>query len=245
MATVHQVWRPVNDTDRLNSLLTVVKPQEENLRVVLVLHNQVERLGVEQMLRSVAVVDSCRSHEDFAKAVTEAVRHESTVLIAALRDIDQMGRSLLGTATRQGVKLLILIDDDFANLRRLVGIRISGFASISDLSATSLHITLQRIRDGEMPMSPQVAQFLVSLAEVDHGIGPSRARVRMTSREQEVLVLLVDGLSNKQIARRLGVSVHGAKRHVANVLAKLDCPNRTLAVAKALREGLYEEYLKQ
>lgn len=226
-------------------LFAVPMLQAESLRVVLVLRNQVERLGIEQMLRSVAVVHSCRSHEDFSGAVKEAVMYDSAVLIAALRDIDQMARSMLDGATRQGVKLLVLIDDDLANLSRLAGIRSSGLVFISDLSATSLHVALQRMNDGEMPIPPQVAQFLVSVAGVDHNAGTSRARVRMTPREQEVLVLLVDGLSNKQIARRLGISVHGAKRHVANVLAKLDCSNRTLAVAKALREGLYEEYLKQ
>jgi hypothetical protein len=47
------------------------------------------------------------------------------------------------------------------------------------------------------------------------------------------------------LARRLGISVHGAKRHVANVLAKLDCSNRTLAVAKALRQhGIPYEQLE-
>ncbi|MFD0626787.1 response regulator transcription factor [Streptomyces sanglieri] len=57
-------------------------------------------------------------------------------------------------------------------------------------------------------------------------------------REQQVLALLAQGFSNKQIARRIGISEHGAKRHVTNLLAKLNSPNRTLAVALALQEGL-------
>src|SRR6266700_4144088 len=54
----------------------------------------------------------------------------------------------------------------------------------------------------------------------------------------KVLVLLVEGLSNKQIARELGISIHGAKRLVANILIKLNCPTRTLAVRAALTLGL-------
>ncbi|MGH3964765.1 MAG: helix-turn-helix domain-containing protein [Pseudonocardiaceae bacterium] len=177
-------------------------------------------------------------------AVKDAVLHESAVLVVALRDLDQVAGSLLRSVTRQGVKLLVLIDDDLTNLSRLAGVRSSGFASISDLNANRLHVALQRLRGGEMPIPPHVAQFLVSLATEQYDAGTSRTRVRLTPREQEALVLLVDGLSNKQIARRLGISAHGAKRHVANVLAKLDCSNRTLAVARALREGLYEEYLE-
>lgn len=63
----------------------------------------------------------------------------------------------------------------------------------------------------------------------------------LTPRERQALKLLADGLSNKQIARRLGISEHGAKRHVGNVLAKLNCPNRTVAVTVALNHGLLAE----
>jgi len=62
----------------------------------------------------------------------------------------------------------------------------------------------------------------------------------LTDRERQVLRLLVDGLSNKQIGQALGMSEHGAKRLVASVLAKLQSPNRTQAVATALREGLLD-----
>jgi DNA-binding CsgD family transcriptional regulator len=63
-------------------------------------------------------------------------------------------------------------------------------------------------------------------------------RPALTPRETETLALLVDGASNKVIARRLDISVHTAKFHVAAVLAKLHARNRADAVAIALRQGL-------
>jgi DNA-binding CsgD family transcriptional regulator len=63
-------------------------------------------------------------------------------------------------------------------------------------------------------------------------------RVHLSSREKEVLALLVEGASNKLIARRLDISVHTAKFHVTAVLEKLGARNRSDAVAIALREGL-------
>jgi len=63
-------------------------------------------------------------------------------------------------------------------------------------------------------------------------------RARLTRRELEVLAAMADGASNKAIARRLGISFHTAKFHVAAILAKLDAESRTEAVAKAAQLGL-------
>jgi two-component system, NarL family, nitrate/nitrite response regulator NarL len=60
----------------------------------------------------------------------------------------------------------------------------------------------------------------------------------LTARELEVLRALADGASNKMIARRLGISFHTVKFHVASILTKLDADTRTEAVAQAARLGL-------
>jgi DNA-binding CsgD family transcriptional regulator len=65
--------------------------------------------------------------------------------------------------------------------------------------------------------------------------GPAEA---LTPREREVLELLAGGLSNKEIAARLGISEHTAKFHVASVLAKLGAANRADAVRRGVRRGL-------
>jgi two-component system, NarL family, response regulator YdfI len=63
-------------------------------------------------------------------------------------------------------------------------------------------------------------------------------RVRLTPRELEVLAAMADGVSNKAIARRLGISFHTAKFHVAAILGKLNADSRTEAVARAAQLGL-------
>jgi len=64
------------------------------------------------------------------------------------------------------------------------------------------------------------------------------AHARLTPRELEVLAAMADGASNKAIARRLGISFHTAKFHVAAILAKLDADSRTEAVTRAAQLGL-------
>ena len=62
----------------------------------------------------------------------------------------------------------------------------------------------------------------------------------VTPREREVLRLLAEGLTNRQIASRLVVSEHTVHRHVTNILRKLDVPSRTAAAALAAQAGLLE-----
>jgi DNA-binding CsgD family transcriptional regulator len=69
---------------------------------------------------------------------------------------------------------------------------------------------------------------------------PTDGDVSLTPRELEVLTLLAEGKSNKEIARSLGISVHTTKFHVAALIDKLDAVGRTDAVAQAARRGVIQ-----
>jgi two-component system nitrate/nitrite response regulator NarL len=116
---------------------------------------------------------------------------------------------------------------------------VDGFLAQADLSADSLNDAILRCRNDEFPMPPALARALLSYADPPHR--PARTRVaNLTSREREALGLLVKGMSNKQIARRLTISSHGAKRLVASIMLKLDSPNRTTAAINAIKAGIVE-----
>ena len=69
---------------------------------------------------------------------------------------------------------------------------------------------------------------------------PKDDDVLLTPRELEVLALLAEGMSNKAIARRLGISIHTAKFHVGALIDKFDAIGRTDAVAHAARRGVIQ-----
>lgn len=198
------------------------------------------------MLQDVDLVGEFHSYDGCTEAVESSVRllaGEPTVVVVALDEIDEPARYALRQTARAGAKVLILVDNpDVSQLSRLSGVSSSGFLATNELSAETLRVALQRMHGAEMPISPRFVRTLLAVASDGAGQTGSPAGVRMTAREQEVLGLLVEGLSNKQIARRLSISEHGAKRHVANILAKLNSPNRTVAVANALRYGLCEQW---
>ena len=91
-----------------------------------------------------------------------------------------------------------------------------------------------------MPHSSDDAR--VDIARVNDGIGDGRAgdEFQLTARERDVLALMAEGCSNKEIARTLGISVHTAKFHVGSLLDKLDATGRLDAVAHAARRGIIE-----
>ncbi|MEU7588352.1 response regulator transcription factor [Micromonospora sp. NPDC049230] len=144
-------------------------------------------------------------------------------------------------ANAHGTKVLVLLNtSDQQDVSKAANLRADGFLIQSELTRDRLHEALHRITSGEMSIPSTLARELLSNVRRRRSEKPGRG-VLLTPRELQALLLLADGLSNKQIARRLGISEHGAKRHVANVLAKLNSPNRTLAVAIALKEGLLNE----
>ncbi|MBV8696312.1 MAG: helix-turn-helix transcriptional regulator [Bradyrhizobium sp.] len=78
----------------------------------------------------------------------------------------------------------------------------------------------------------------VKLVSPDRHEDRAASGIELTPRELDVLALLAEGASNKDIARRLGISVHTAKFHVGSLLEKLDATGRTDAVAHAARRGV-------
>jgi two-component system, NarL family, response regulator LiaR len=95
-----------------------------------------------------------------------------------------------------------------------------------------------RVADaGEALLDPSVAARLVEALAAGGGDDPLD---RLTPREREVLGLMGQGLSNKRIARALGVSEKTVKSHVGHVLAKLGVADRTQAAVLAVRAGLLD-----
>src|SRR3954469_3089184 len=141
-------------------------------------------------------------------------RHDRTALVVLLDGADAEDTvRVLNTGARAVLDRSASRNEIIAAIKAVA----SGLSVLpSDLLATLLH---------EAPLTDDLLKA--------NGVG----HARLTRRELEVLAA-ADGASNKAIARRLGISFHTAKFHVAAILAKLDADSRTEAVAKAVQLGL-------
>lgn len=104
---------------------------------------------------------------------------------------------------------------------------------LKDADADEVAQAIRAAHIGQMHLDPRVARLLV-----DSVRRPRPARAELTPREREVLALVAEGASNRQIAESLTVSERTARTHVSAILSKLGLVSRTQAALWAVREGL-------
>jgi NarL family two-component system response regulator LiaR len=104
---------------------------------------------------------------------------------------------------------------------------------LKNVSADALADAIRAAHAGKPTLAPEAAQALIHSARK-----PPAPGYDLTERELEVLALMVEGLSNPEIAEQLVVSRSTAKFHVSNVLSKLGAASRTEAVSVALKHDL-------
>ena len=110
---------------------------------------------------------------------------------------------------------------------------------LRDQVGSGIGAALAAVRSGLTVIDSALAQTLVPASGARAETAKAkRPAAELTERERQVVQLLAEGLSNKLIADRLGISDHTAKFHVNGVMAKLGASTRTEAVVEGVRRGL-------
>ena len=107
---------------------------------------------------------------------------------------------------------------------------------LKDSSPEALLRAINAVYEGRLSLHPDIALKLIE--ELNRPLDQPPTEDPLTEREEEVLILVAKGLSNKEIAERLVVTERTVSAHVSNILGKLHLANRTQAALYALREGL-------
>ncbi|MFJ3338400.1 response regulator [Streptomyces sp. NPDC086766] len=131
----------------------------------------------------------------------------------------------------------VLIVTSFTEQRTVVPALRAGAAGYvyKDVDPDALAAAIRSVHAGHILLQPEVAGALLSQDENNSGQGRGGS---LTDREREVLGLIADGRSNREIARALVLSEKTVKTHVSNILMKLDLADRTQAALWAVRHGV-------
>lgn len=199
--------------------------------MLLVDDHLVVRMGLAAVLGSVGRLEIAGEAEDVSGAVERFREVRPDVVLMDLRLPGGGGLEALKAIRAESpqAKVVMFTTYDFEeDIHRALQAGAVGYL-LKNISSEELAAALISAHErGTVELSPEVS---ARLAERD-------GAAELTAREQEVLRLVVKGLTNKDIARVLGFTPRTAKAHVTNLLVKLGVTDRTEATAVALQRGI-------
>lgn len=198
------------------------------------------REGLVTMLDVEEDIEVVAQAGDGEEALEVILEHEPDVVMLDLRLPGMDGMEVLKRvkAQKPQIRVLVLtVHDEQQYVGEAVLSGADGYL-LKTVSHAELTDAARRIAKGEAVLHPAVARSVLTELTTLAAGGPDDGG--LSPREREILTLLAQGLSNKQIASRLQVGVETVKTHISSILGKLDAVDRTQAVALALRRGLIE-----
>lgn len=182
---------------------------------------------------SLDVTDACEPNEDAVQAIARS--RPAVVLVDAMVVQRDAFVARIGAVAPDAKVLAFGVADEASDVIACAEAGAAGYVD-RDASLQELVATITAIQRGELHYPPRVAALLfrrVGSLAADRPKQSRQPRVRaLTGREEEVLELLDQGLSNKEIARRLSIRLPTVKNHVHHILEKLDVERRGQAVAR-------------
>jgi DNA-binding NarL/FixJ family response regulator len=148
--------------------------------------------------------------------------------------------------------IMLTAHDDEASVLAALSFNADAYCT-KDISLNKLTEIIPLVMDGALYLDPLIAKYLYKAVNnlnnlenlpankdiENHKEDTSKTALTLSSRELEVLKLITEGKSNKEIAQDLFITSHTVKTHVSNIIQKLSAKDRTDASVKAFKQGLF------
>lgn len=212
------------------------------IRVFAVEDHEVVRLGLKAFLDVVPGVEFVGGADDGSAALEQLDRMAERGWLPHVVLMDLVMRGLDGIATTKEIKqryprVEVVVVTGFGETRRVHAALEAGAAGyvLKDADVDEIVVAIRAAHRGEVHLNSAVTRALTrSLVAAPPGAAA------LTAREREVLLLVAEGRSNREIGLILSIGERTVQTHLSNVLTKLQLASRTQAALWAVREGLVE-----
>ena len=220
-----------------------------NIKVIIVEDHDMARLGLSVILSNAPDVEIAGMYSDGQDGVDNALKLNPNVVVMdiGLPTIDGIEATRKIKAVNPDIRVLMYTsredEDDVLDSFRAGA---DGYIT-KGATAEQTVAALKAVSEGAGWLDPAIARIVLTnirrgsdspnkKGEINYKLGKNL--YGLTEREMEVLALIVDGLTNPQIAEKLVISISTTKTHVHSILQKLYVESRSKAISMAMKEGL-------
>jgi DNA-binding NarL/FixJ family response regulator len=210
------------------------------IRVLIADDHAILREGVRALLQSAEDIEVVGEAADGLRAVELAGKLDPDVVLMDIAMPGLGGLEATLELKKQGSRAKVLVMsqyDDREYVRRLLQAGVSGYV-LKKSAGAELAQAIRSVHRGGLVLDPEVARAAMADSGPPGAPRPADPYEGLTDREKQVLKLVAEGKSNKEVADLLGISVKTAMSHRERMMEKLQIHNRTELVRFALKRGV-------
>jgi DNA-binding NarL/FixJ family response regulator len=197
----------------------------DRIRVLIVDDHSVVRRGLEQLLATTTDIEVVGTAANGLEAVAhvDELRPDVVLMDLSMPELDGVEATREIAARFPDSRVLVLTS--FSEQSRILDVIAAGAEGylLKHSDPDEITAAVRSVHAGEAPLDPKAARALLDSRRT------RRETVALSEREREVLLLVRDGLANKQIARQLGITERTVKAHLTKIFQRIDATGRTQA----------------